>query len=185
MTDTDRARAALQTIPPDLPRDEWHAIGRAAIAAGLTIDDVDEWSAPAENYTGRRDVMGAFRTIKPDGGTGAGTLFHHARQYGFGNAESARPAQPVNRPAKALHRPAKQAASIDPAEIWSRCLPADAADAYINRKRGKPDGVRLYPATAAPLIIRGQNMPVIWRFPAGTVPTCKHCNSFRPLVATS
>lgn len=158
MTDADRARAALQTIPPDLPRDEWHAIGRAAIAAGLTIDDVDTWSAPAENYTGRRDVVAAFRTIKPDGGTGAGTLFHHARQYGFGDAESARPAQPIKQPAKAPHRPARQAATVDPAEVWVRCVPADAADAYINRKRGKPDGLRLYPATAAPLIIRGRSM---------------------------
>lgn len=156
--DTDRARAALHAIPSDLPRDEWHAIGRAAIAAGLTIDEVDTWSAPAENYSGRRDVLAAFRTIKPDGGTGAGTLFHHARQYGFGDAESARPAQPINRPAKAPHKAAKQAASIDPAEVWSRCLPADAADAYIDRKRGNPDSLRIYPATAAPLIIRGQNM---------------------------
>lgn len=158
MHEIDRAHAALAAIPPDLPRDEWHAIGRAAIAAGLTIDDVDTWSAPAENYSGRRDVEAAFRTIKPEGGTGAGTLFHHARQYGYGDAESARPAQPINRLAKAPHKAAKQAASIDPAEIWSRCLPADAADAYINRKRGKPDGLRIYPATAAPLIIRGQNM---------------------------
>ena len=53
MPDTDRARAALQSIPPDLPRDDWHAIGRAAIAAGLTVDDVDTWSAPAENYIRR------------------------------------------------------------------------------------------------------------------------------------
>lgn len=88
MTDTDRARAALAAIPPDLPRDDWHAIGRAAIAAGLTVDDVDEWSASAENYSGHRDVVAAFRTIKPDGGTGAGTLFHHARQDGFGDAEN-------------------------------------------------------------------------------------------------
>lgn len=158
MHEIDRARAALQSIPPDLPRDEWHAIGRAAIAAGLTVDDVDTWSAPAENYSGRRDVVAAFRTIKPEGGTGAGTLFHHAKQYGFGDAENARPTQPINPPAKAPHRPVKQAASADPGEIWNRCLPADAADAYINRKRGEPDGLRVYPATAAPLIIRGQNV---------------------------
>ena len=156
--DSDRARAALQAIPPGLPRDEWHEIGRAAIAAGLTVDDVDSWSAPAENYSGRRDVLAAFRNIKADGGTGAGTLYHHARQYGFGDTENARPAQPINRPAKAPHKPEKQAASISPAEIWPRCLPADSADAYIDRKRGSPDGLRLYSATAAPLIIRGQNV---------------------------
>ena len=158
MTDTDRARAALHSIPPDLPRDEWHAIGRAAIAAGLGIDDLDAWSAPAENYRGRRDIESAFRTIKPEGGTGAGTLFHHARQHGYNGTESAGPTQHINHPPKTPHRPAKQAATVSPAEIWARCVPADHADAYIDRKRGKPDGLRVYPADAAPLVIRGQNV---------------------------
>jgi putative DNA primase/helicase len=158
MDEIDRARAALQSIPPDLPRDEWHAIGRAAIAAGLDIDDLDEWSSGADNYEGRRDIESAFRTIKPEGGTGDGTLFHYAKEYGYSSTETDRPAQSINRPPKTPHRPVKQAVNVDPAEIWSRCLPADAADAYINRKQGKRDGLRLYPATAAPLTIRGQNM---------------------------
>jgi KaiC/GvpD/RAD55 family RecA-like ATPase len=158
MHDTDRARAALHSIPPDLAREEWHAVGRAAIAAGLTVDDVDEWSTPAENYSGRRDVLAAFRTIKPEGGTGAGTLFHYAKEYGYSSTETARPAQPVNRPPKSPHRPAKQPAHATPSDIWARCVAADAADAYIDRKQGKPDGLRLYPATAEPLIIRQQNM---------------------------
>jgi len=158
MQDLDRARAALHSIPPDLARAEWHAIGRAAIAAGLGIDDLDAWSAPAENYKGRRDIEAAFRTIKPEGGTGAGTLFHQARQYGYNGTESAGPTQHINHPPKTPYRPAKQAASVSPAEIWERCVPADHADAYIDRKRGNPDGMRVYPATAAPLVIRGQNV---------------------------
>jgi putative DNA primase/helicase len=158
MQDLDRARAALHSIPPDLARDEWHAIGRAAIAAGLGIDDLDAWSAPAENYRGRRDIESAFRTIKPEGGTGAGTLFHHARQHGYNGTESAGPTQHINHPPKTPHRPAKQAATVSPAEIWARCVPADHADAYIDRKRGKPDGLRVYPADAAPLVIRVQNV---------------------------
>jgi len=32
--DTDRARDALQSIPPDLPRDEWVRAGMAFHAAG-------------------------------------------------------------------------------------------------------------------------------------------------------
>lgn len=83
MLDLDRARAALSVIPPNLPRDEWHEIGRAAIAAGLTVDDIDNGSATAENYKGHGDIESAFRTVKPSGGTGAGTLFHYAKKYGF------------------------------------------------------------------------------------------------------
>lgn len=158
MDEIDRALAALQAIPPNLPRDEWLKIGIAGIASGLSIDDIDAWSAQADNYKGRRDIESAFRTIEPEGGIGAGTLFHHARQYGYSGTESARPTQRITQPAKAPHKPVKQAAAVDPAEIWSRCVPADAADAYINRKRGKPDGLRLYPATAKPLIIRGHSV---------------------------
>lgn len=162
MSEIERARAALQTIPPDIPREEWHEIGRAAIAAGLTVDDVDTWSESAGNYTGRRDVVSAFRSIKPEGGTGAGTLFHHARKYGFENARQTinRPSTTlnINRSEKAPYRPVKQAAGLLPDEVWARCITATPAEAYIHRKQGGPDGLRVYPATAAPLIIRGQNM---------------------------
>ena len=43
--DIERARKALRFIPPDLPRDKWHTVGRALISAGMTIDDIDEWSS--------------------------------------------------------------------------------------------------------------------------------------------
>lgn len=46
--ETDRAREALGYIPHDLPRPEWHKHGRAAIAAGLSVDDVLEWSRGAD-----------------------------------------------------------------------------------------------------------------------------------------
>ena len=154
----ERTRAALAVIPPNLPRDEWHEIGRAAIAAGLTIDDLDEWSSTAENYKGRRDVEAAFRTVTADGGTGAGTLFHHAKQYGFAGASESRPSLPPDRTKQTPQTPAKQAASANAVAVWERCIPATPAEAYIQRKQGKPDGVRVYPASASPLVIRGQNV---------------------------
>jgi len=33
MNNIERARDALRSIPNDLPREDWHRIGRAAIAA--------------------------------------------------------------------------------------------------------------------------------------------------------
>jgi len=161
MNDNNRARMALNCIPPNLDRSEWHEVGRAAIAAGLTIDDLDSWSSSASNYKGRRDVEASFRNIAPDGGTGAGTLFHHAKKYGFDSKKSSKnikanhPKPPTNliksrtQPARPFH---------EAASVWELCIPATPAEPYIYRKQGKPDGVRVYPATAEPLIIRGQNV---------------------------
>ena len=161
MNDHNRARMALNCIPPNLDRSEWHEVGRAAIAAGLTIDDLDSWSSSASNYKGRRDVEASFRNIAPDGGTGAGTLFHHAKKYGFDSKKSSKnikanhPKPPTNliksrtQPARPFH---------EAASVWELCIPATPAEPYIYRKQGKPDGVRVYPATAEPLIIRGQNV---------------------------
>jgi phage/plasmid primase-like uncharacterized protein len=96
MSEDDRSRAleALHTIPPDWPRDEWHKVGRAAIAAGLTTDDLNEWSAPAHNYKGESDVRSAFRTVTKDGGTGPGTLFAIAREHGYTGRAVQRPSSP-------------------------------------------------------------------------------------------
>ncbi|MBK7051616.1 MAG: PriCT-2 domain-containing protein [Rhodoferax sp.] len=49
--DTDRARDALNTIPPDLPRDQWVKAGMAFHAAGGGFDDFDQWSAQADTTT--------------------------------------------------------------------------------------------------------------------------------------
>lgn len=46
----DRARAALWAIPADLPREGWVKAGMAAQAAGLSLDDYDQWSAQAESF---------------------------------------------------------------------------------------------------------------------------------------
>ncbi len=157
-SDTDHALDALHTIPPDLPRDEWHETGRAALAAGLTIDDVDGWSKPAENYSSRRDVEAAFRNITPHGGTGAGTLFHKAKQYGFTGTNKSRPSLPPAQAKQTQPKPVKQAGNLNADAFWARCVPASLADAYVHRKQGKPEGVRVYPASAPPLIIKSQSM---------------------------
>ena len=158
VNEIERARAALAAIPPNLSRDEWHEIGRAGIAAGLSIDDIDNWSASAENYKGRRDVETAFRTVKPTGGTGAGTLFHAAKQHGFNDTNGTRPSLPLGKDAKAPHKAAAQAASANAIDVWERCIAATPAEAYIDRKRGSPDGLRVYPASAEPLKIGGVGM---------------------------
>ena len=83
VNDLDRAHAALSAIPADLPRDEWHRVGRAAIAAGVDVDALIDWSRNAGNFKSEQDVRAAFKTITPDGGTGAGTLFKIAAGHGW------------------------------------------------------------------------------------------------------
>lgn len=158
---------ALQAIPSDLPRDDWHKAGRAAIAANLTMDDLVEWSRPASNFKSEQDVRSAFRTIKPDGGTGAATLFHMAKQYGW-----AAPAKPIHTNAekglmalgdllagKANNntKNLKTETGDDAVEVWARCEPATDKHPYIIAKGGRADGLRVVPVGDS-LRIAGQSM---------------------------
>jgi len=158
---------ALQAIPSDLSRDDWHRVGRAAIAANLTIDDLVEWSRPASNFKNEQDVRAAFRTIKPEGGTGAATLFHMAKQYGW--AASAKTVHTSTEKslmalgdllaAKANNNPKnlKTEPSDGADEVWARCMPATDKHPYIVAKGGLVDGLRVVPDGDS-LRIAGQSM---------------------------
>lgn len=141
MHDLDRARSALHAIDPGLPRDQWHEAGRAAIAAGLDVDDLVEWSRCAANFKNEADVRSAFRTITQNGKTGPGTLFHLAKQHGWANG-SERPHSGPKRTTERTEKP--EAISPLPAEIFAACGPAPLNQEYIARKLGLPDDVRVY-----------------------------------------
>lgn len=165
--DYQEAWDALHAIPPDLPRDEWHKAGRAAIAAGLTVDDLVEWSRPADNFKSEQDVRAAFRTIKPEGGTGAATLFHIAKEWGWVTPAKLGQ-QPTTYGLMALGEkmsqrshpttpPPRLAPGMSAAEVWERCIPATDAHPYIVAKGGRADGLRVVPE-GDPLRITGENM---------------------------
>ena len=151
VNEIDRAHDALHFLDAGCDRDTWHKIGRAAIAAGVTVDTLDAWSSSAGNYTGTRDVQAAFRTIKADGGTGAGTLFLMARDAGW--SYSNEPQQgPMQASKKAAEPPRQPAPGMSPADVWNRCEGATNAHSYITQKRaaGVPlDGLRVVPACDA------------------------------------
>jgi putative DNA primase/helicase len=158
-TNTERAREALQAIPPDLPRDDWHAVGRSAISAGLSVDDIVEWSRPAPNFKSEQDVRAAFRTIKPDGGTTPKTLFKRAIASGWSDKPEPRQLQQRPRqPTRKAQEPSKRAAEgMSAAGVWERCEPVSAEHPYIASKQGVPDGLRIVPA-GDPLRIGGHSM---------------------------
>ncbi|WP_167372737.1 AAA family ATPase [Acidovorax carolinensis] len=157
--DSDRARDALQAIPPDLPRDEWVRAGMAAQAAGLDFDTFNDWSAQAGNYD-ERAARDTWRSFKSGKGVGAGTLFRVAAEHGWRMGEGKPQQRPPQAPKKAAEHPRKPAPGMSPAEVWSRCEAATAAHGYIVAKAaaGVPlDALRVVPA-GDPLRIAGQRM---------------------------
>ena len=157
--DTDRARDALQAIPPDLPRDEWVRAGMAAQAAGLDFHAFNEWSAGAGNYS-ERDARDTWRSFKPGKGVGAGTLFRVAAEHGWRMGEGKPQQRAMQAPRKAAEPPRKPVPGMSPAEVWNRCETATAAHSYITAKAaaGVPlDALRVVPAGDV-LRIQGQSM---------------------------
>ncbi len=165
MTETERAADALQHIDAGCPRDEWVRAGMGAKSAGLDFDDFHSWSQGAGNYAGENECRTVWKSFDDAGAVTPATLFAMAFSQGWKDPSKARtkgsnrrPGVRVAKPSPSPARPVRQAANAYAAEIWERCVPATPADPYIYRKHGKPDGLRVYPASAPPLIIRGENV---------------------------
>lgn len=131
-SDTDRARSALWALDPGMDRTEWVRIGCAAKAAGLSFEDFNDWSETAPNYGGIKDTRTTWGSFKLDvsGGVNAGSLFHYARQAGW-NAPAIEP------------EPKPRRSRTKPRAVWDQGAPATAEHAYIQKKGGTPDGLRL------------------------------------------
>ena len=96
-----RAIDALQSIPPDLPREEWVRVGMAAKSAGINFDTFHDWSARAGNYQNERDVLSVWNSIRRADGVTAATLFKTAASH----ARRISADKPKARPARALGSP--------------------------------------------------------------------------------
>jgi hypothetical protein len=148
MNDTDRARDALLSIPPDLPRDEWVRAGMAAQAAGLDFEAFNDWSAGAGNYS-EPDARTTWRSFKPGKGVGAGTLFKLAAENGWRMGSDKPQHKPTQSTTKPAEPPRKPAPGNSPAEVWARCEAATSAHPYIVKKQaqGVPlDDLRVLPS---------------------------------------
>lgn len=150
MTDTERAREALQAIPPDCDRDTWTRVLMAGQSAGLDTDELRAWSERDSSYNAR-DFSDTMRSIKPGKGVGAGTLFHVAAEHGWrmNKPQQRSLSKAAIRSPEPLRAPRK---GIAPADVWKRCEAATNAHAYIIKKRaaGVPlDTLRVLPADDA------------------------------------
>jgi putative DNA primase/helicase len=167
LNDLDRAHDALHFLDAGCGRDTWHKIGRSAIAAGVTVDELDAWSSTGGNYKGTRDVQNAFRTIKQEGGTGAGTLFRLARDAGWTDNHTG-PQRQAPAQTRPVEQPRKPAPGMSAAEVWRRCEAATNSHGYIAAKgaAGVPlDALRVVPAGDS-LRIAGQSVAGFLMVPA-------------------
>jgi hypothetical protein len=144
LADIDRARDALQSIPPDLPRDEWVRAGMAAQSAGLDFDAFNDWSAQAGNYC-ETDARDTWRSFKPGKGVGAGTLYRMAAELGGWRMDSHQSKAPAKPPTRPIEAPARPRPGMAPADVWGRCEAATDSHPYIIQKQGRPDGLRVVP----------------------------------------
>lgn len=163
INELDRARAALFHLDAGCARDEWIRAGMAAKSAGLSFDDFHDWSASAGNYDGENECRTVWKSFDESGAVTPATLYGMAFAQGWkdtskGRLNGSRPYQHKSAPEKTRQKPIAQAESPNAVDAWNRCIPATHAEAYIYRKKGKPDGLRVYPSNASPLIIRGQNV---------------------------
>ncbi|MDA8416484.1 MAG: AAA family ATPase [Betaproteobacteria bacterium] len=161
LRDRERAADALNYLDAGCSREDWVRIGMAAKSAGLDFEDFHTWSATAGNYKGESECRTVWKSFSESGGVTPATLFGMARAQGWSDktrAKDERPAQSITKPSPAPKTPVKQAASANAVDVWERCIPATPAEPYIYRKKGTPDGLRIYPASAPPLVIRGQNV---------------------------
>lgn len=162
VSDLSRALEALQCIPANLPRNEWVRVLMAAHAAGVPQDEAEAWSADGESFN-PRDFRDTWRSIKPGGGIGPGTLFKVAAEHGYGRVKAQkRQALTLAHTRSELPRTAPEPRTaprqgVDPSDVWNRCIAASADHPYIVAKAGLPDGLRVVPA-GDPLRIMGESM---------------------------
>lgn len=156
--DATRARDALYSLDAGCPRSEWVSAGMAAKAAGLSEADFVEWSATGANFCGERDAKAAWKSFKPNGGIGPGTLFKMAMDAGWRDAHSRNTMLAAHVPvAKSPKVDASPKPRTDLAATFDGYPPAEADHRYIVAKRGNPDGLRMVPADDA-LTIGGQRV---------------------------
>lgn len=161
VSEHDRVASALQAIDPGCDRESWVKIGMAAKSAGLEFEDFHTWSASAGNYAGESDCRTVWKSFSESGRVGPASLFAIAFAQGWkdpAKAGNRKASAPIARPVKAAPAPAIQAESGKAAHVWELCEPATPDHPYIAKKGGMPDGLRVYPHGAPPLMIQGQNV---------------------------
>ncbi|HEY9269214.1 MAG TPA: AAA family ATPase [Methylotenera sp.] len=162
INEIDRARHALNFLDADCPREEWVRAGMAAKSCGLVFNDFHNWSASAGNYSNEKECREVWKSFSESGGITSATLYRMAHEQGWVDpvrrTNSPRPDTAKTKPQKLLNASLVQEGNANAMQVWENCIPATLSEGYIYIKQGNPDGLRVYPASCPPLVIRGQNI---------------------------
>lgn len=162
VNEIERAISAMYACACPSDYDAWFKLLCAIKSAGVPKEEARRWCESGEGFK-PAEFESKWKSIDTEGGIKGGSLFATAFAQGWkdpskSRAKGTRPSLPIAKPSPSPTTPVKQAASANAAQVWSRCIPATTAEPYIDRKKGKPDGLRVYPASAPPVIISGQNV---------------------------
>ncbi len=148
----ERARSALWSLDAGTDRDTWVKNAMAAKAAGLDFEDFHNWSAGAGNYRNEAECRSVWQSIK-EGAVTAASLFRAARDVGWSDDGEPPANRPQSQHGQRKEREQPKLPPYDPRALWDACPPATAEQEYVERKKGLPDGLRVY---HGPLKIAGQ-----------------------------
>lgn len=150
INDADRIFSALSYVDA-ADRDVWLKMGMA-IKSELGehgFDTWDAWGQSADNYN-TTDSKTVWRSIRPDGKVGIGSLFHEAKQRGWqddGRRHTLTPAEIAARQRAAAERAAADAAEIEreraetaakTAAILKASTAVTSENPYLPRKQASP-----------------------------------------------
>ena len=166
MSDIERALNALNSLDAGCSRKDWIEICMATKNAGLSFEDFDRWSKTSAKYRGEKDCRSAWNSVSANGGITVNSLFYRAQQQGWVEPSKATRSNhndspldiPLAEPTNPQQKPSTKAKNAYATQIWERCQPAEDTNPYIQNKQGSPEGVRVYPASEAPLIINDQDV---------------------------
>lgn len=153
-------RAALNAIPPTLPRDEWARVAMALKSEFPGSDGFElfeQWSQTAGDLFDAKATRDTWRSIKAGGAVKVATLLFMAKQHGFELPKDNRPPPPPDPEAAARHAreraerdqaerertaAAQAQAAAEAAAIWQAASPCDG-HGYLSAKGVQANGLRI------------------------------------------
>jgi hypothetical protein len=150
-TEIERAKSALWSLDAGADHNTWvrHAMG--AKAAGLGFEDFHDWSATAGTTRTKPSAEASGSPSRKAASVRVRCSMPHASQDGATTEKHPPSARNRTKNDRSSPRQAKPPPH-DPRALWDACEPATADHDYIERKKGLPDGLRVY---HGPLTIAG------------------------------
>lgn len=137
---------ALHKISPNLSRDEWVKTAMAAKSEGIDFNTWNDWSSYGETYN-ERDARAVWHSADATGGITGGTLLfmagHEPKSNTNGLTQGAR--NDYLQPSNAMSLDAVKKPSIDVMARFASYPDAKDNHAYIAKKQGWADGLKVVP----------------------------------------